>query len=365
MPTNLTRRHFTATLLAAATFPRRSFAQTTSKTLRFGVFSLFHPQQLLIDSSQPLLLHLDTTLLLVAPETPATRIQIAANNHLAVIANNTTHTIRHLRVTSPSGQPATFTLAVPPPSLHGTIHRQYTATLDLQAWQLHPMNEALQLHSTSHALQPVLTLDLESAVSSIVLAESPAQAPLAYLQAQAIVSRSFLLAATTGHRDFDFCDTTHCQFLREAPPPNSAAAQAAFDTRGQHLTYEGQPLPAMYSRSCGGRTHTLAELGLPAAPYPYYSVPCEPCLHHPERWRSTIHPDNPLPTTERARLALDHLHGWSALPSNTFTRTPTILEGTGIGHGIGLCQRGAATLATQGIDQRNLLAHFYPNTAVI
>ena len=30
-------------------------------------------------------------------------------------------------------------------------------------------------------------------------------------------------------------------------------------------------LPAMYSRSCGGRTRTLAELGLASCGYPYYA----------------------------------------------------------------------------------------------
>ncbi len=118
----------------------------------------------------------------------------------------------------------------------------------------------------------------------------------------------------------------------------------------------------MYSRSCGGHTHNLAELGLPTAPYPYYSVTCEPCLHHPERWRSTLNPDAPTPTTERARIALDRIQGWSALPSNTVTCTPTTIEG--IGHGIGLCQRGAATMAAQGVDHHNILAHFYPNTTI-
>jgi peptidoglycan hydrolase-like amidase len=352
MPANLTRRDFSAALLVAAALPRLALAQTTPKALRFGVFSLFQPQQLLLESAQPLLLHLDATLLLVSPEAPATRIQISPDHRLTIVANNSPHTVSHLRVTDPSGQAATFTLAVPPPSLHGTIHRRYTATLDLQ------------LDPTNHSLQPLVTLDLEAAVSSIVLAESPAHAPLTYLEVQAIVSRSFLLGANTGHRNFDFCDTTHCQFLREVPPPDSAAATATRNTRGRHLTYEGQPLPAMYSRSCGGRTHTLAELGLPIAHYPYYSVPCEPCLHHPERWRSTISPDAPAPTTERSRIALNRIRGWSALPSNSFTRTPATLEGTGIGHGIGLCQRGAAALAAQGLSYRDILSRFYPNTAI-
>jgi stage II sporulation protein D len=207
-------------------------------------------------------------------------------------------------------------------------------------------------------------MDRESAVASIVLAESPAQAPPTYLQAQAIVSRTFLVATRTEHTGFDFCDTTHCQFLREFPSPNSPAVTATLETRSLRLTYQGQVFPAMYSRSCGGHTHTLADLGLPTAIYPYYSVVCELCLRQPERWHRPSNAFPELPHTERVRLAFDRIHGWSAIPSAAFERTSGGIEGVGIGHGIGLCQRGAAALATQSSDYRNLLAHFYPNTVV-
>jgi len=348
----LSRRDFTASLLAAVASPRLTLPQNNREYIRFGVFSLFEPRQLLLQSAQPLLLHLDRSLLLIRPEAPATSIRTAPGKSFEVILNGTTHDSTTLSVTSISGEATTFTLAVPPPSLHGTINRQYAATLELQ------------IHPTSHALQPVVTMDRESAVASIVLAESPSHAPLAYLQAQAIVSRSFLLAGVSGHSGFDFCDTTHCQFLREAPAPDSLVTRAALQTRSLHLTYQGQSFPAMYSRSCGGHTHTLADLGLPTAIYPYYSVVCDVCLHHPERWQRTLDSLPEPPHTERARLALDRIHGWSALPSGTFERTPAGIEGVGIGHGIGLCQRGAAALATQGSECRTLLAHFYPNTVV-
>ena len=351
MDSKLSRRDFTTRLLAAAAIPRLALTQTNRDSPRFGVFSLFEPQHLQLQSAQPLLFHLDRSFVLVQPEAPATSIRTAPGKQFAVMLNGVTQTSTTLRVTSITGEAATFTLTVPPSALHGTIHRQYTATLELRT------------HPTKQALQSIVTMDLESAVASIVLAESPAHAPLAYLQAQAIVSRSFLLSAITGHRGYDFCDTTHCQFLRELPPKNSPAAVAALQTHALRLTYEGQTFPAMYSRSCGGRTHTLASLGLPTAIYPYYSVACDLCLNHPERWSRTLDSATQLPTTERGRLALGRIHGWSALPSSTFVRTAEGIKGVGIGHGIGLCQRGAAALAAQGSDDRHLLAHYYPNTA--
>ncbi len=343
--TSLTRRHFVAGLAGVAVLPRIAFAQASREMLRFGVFSLFAPQRLLVESAQPLLLHLDGRLVLVSPTAPVTSIQAASSGGYKVIANRMTYLASDVRITSAANEATVFTLAVPQPSFHGTIRRQFTGTLDIQ--------------QTGAALQPVVGMDLESATASIVLVESPADASPSYLRAQAIVSRSFLLAAATGHRGFDFCDTTHCQFLRELPPIGSAAAVATHETRAQRLVYAGQTLAAMYSRSCGGHTRTLTDLGLPVTGYPYYAVPCEPCLHNPERWSRAVQPKGGL--TERDRLANNRIHGWSALPSGAFERTADGIAGVGIGHGLGLCQRGAAAMAAAGSDHRQILSHYYPN----
>jgi peptidoglycan hydrolase-like amidase len=42
-------------------------------------------------------------------------------------------------------------------------------------------------------------------------------APFEALKAQAVVTRSSYVSARNRHPLFDFCDTTHCQFLRQAP----------------------------------------------------------------------------------------------------------------------------------------------------
>jgi SpoIID/LytB domain protein len=57
------------------------------------------------------------------------------------------------------------------------------------------------------------------------------------------------------------------------------------------------------------------------------------------------------------------------LPSSAFwiERTGSdqfILHGLGWGHGVGLCQMGAAALATQGWNFDRILAHYYPNTTL-
>jgi SpoIID/LytB domain protein len=38
------------------------------------------------------------------------------------------------------------------------------------------------------------------------------------------------------------------------------------------------------------------------------------------------------------------------------------LEGRGWGHGVGLCQIGAAVMASKGYTYKEILQHYYPNT---
>ena len=38
---------------------------------------------------------------------------------------------------------------------------------------------------------------------------------------------------------------------------------------------------------------------------------------------------------------------------------------TGFGHGVGMSQYGANTLAASGWDYRAILAHYYPGTALV
>ena len=58
-----------------------------------------------------------------------------------------------------------------------------------------------------------------------------------------------------------------------------------------------------------------------------------------------------------------------AVRSNNFTAHSdaqgVVLEGTGEGHGIGLCQAGAKAMAQSGATFREILDHYYPNTTLV
>jgi stage II sporulation protein D len=216
-------------------------------------------------------------------------------------------------------------------------------------------------------------MNIETAVASVVAAESLPSTPLEAMKAQAVAARSFFHAGGH-HGDDEFCDTTHCQFLRQPPPSSSRAFAAARDTRGLVLTWRGEPLAAMYSSRCGGTTKTLQQIGSPVRGYPYFAVECAYCRRHPYTWTRSLSaadarrlsPSTGQQPGERARLAVDRVHGWSAIPSDDYRAIPgsdmTTLQGKGQGHGLGLCQYGAAGMAAAGADFAAILRHYYPET---
>ena len=326
-----------------------------AQDVRIGVFGLFRPHQLALGAAagSALVLHAGREAVVLEGSSGVSLAQIRVSGDTIVLeVGGRVLRASEITATSRENGAIDFNLAVP-----GKISRHYRGTLEVKP--------------ASRALTAVVTMDLETAVASVVAAESTMGTPSEALKALAVAARSYFVAGKGRHRGFDFCDTTHCQFLREPPASNTAAAQAISATRGLVIAYQSQPLAAMYTRSCSGRTRTPTELGLPPAAYPYYSVDCKYCHQHPSRWQSrlsaedaaTLHSSN-----ESSRLRLDHRLGWSAVPSNDFVMRQegeqTILRGVGQGHGIGLCQAGAKAMAETGADFREILAHYYPNTVI-
>lgn len=316
--------------------------------VRIGVLGLFHPKQVVITPVAGKSMACVSGRLHWNLDAP---LRIALREPGVMDTSQSTFPLSEpVRCASP-GNRVEFTVTLP-----GKITRRYLGSVEVV-----PLRSELQV---------IISMDLETAVASVVGAESPPGAPLEALKAQAVAARSFLFAGKGRHRDFDFCDTTHCQFLREPPAPESDAYKAALQTRGLVLAYQDASFPAMYSSSCGGKTHSLEELGLPVRSYPYFAVVCDYCRRHPQEWVSTVaqHDASNLTNTETSRLKLARKLGWKTVPSNSYSSRregdSVILEGVGVGHGIGLCQRGAADMARHGASFQEILAHYYPNTTL-
>ena len=64
------------------------------------------------------------------------------------------------------------------------------------------------------------------------------------------------------------------------------------------------------------------------------------------------------------RRLLSESHLKSSAFHATFKEDSVILEGKGWGHGVGLCQIGAAVMASKGYSYTEILEHYYPGTTI-
>jgi stage II sporulation protein D len=312
--------------------------------VRVSVFGLFHPKQITVESKQPLLVKAGEREFVLEPGQTAT--MSSADGKVIVEGRSAAERIL---VAPRDGGEAEFYLAVP-----GKIRRMYRGQVAVVA--------------SGKELVPVVSMELETAVASVNAAEATPGATIEALKAQAVAIRSYLVAGKPRHAESDFCDTTHCQFLKSPPAKESLAAQAAEATRGLVLAWQGKPFAAMYSASCAGRTHSLAGIGYTVRDYPYFAVECAYCRRNPERWTATVSREDAAALaskSEAERIKLARKLGWNTVQSNDHSAksngTMVDLAGVGRGHGLGLCQRGAAGMAREGKSFREILMHYYPN----
>jgi stage II sporulation protein D len=338
-------------VLLSLVFPL--LVQSQSRTVRIGVLGIFHPHELTIaaDPAGELMIAAEGQRIFLQQGSSCGLLRVrSVGDNLLLSCSTMELRGRELQAAGRNQQSAGIVVTLP-----GKIKRRYMGVLELK---------------TKHGeLYPIITMDLETAVASVVQAETTPGTPLEALKAQAIVSRSYFVSGGGRHDEFDFCDLTHCQFLREPPASDSPAANAAASTRGRVLAYEEKPVAAMFTQSCGGRTRTLEEIRVSQKGYPYFSVRCDSCYNNPVRWtRKVSREDEELLKLrgENGRLAIGRRLGWNAVPSNNFTALEVggevTLSGVGQGHGVGLCQRGARGMAEGGSDFRMILNHYFPNT---
>ena len=319
-------------------------------------------------------------------------------------------------------------------------------------------------------------IPLEDYLTSVISSEMSAHAPLAFLKAQAITARSWLVAMltrkkrnanalridqtgpdeiirwhdTNDHSFFDVCADDHCQRYQGIAQITSADVQAAIQTkRGMYLIHNNKICDARYYKACGGRTEIFASAWEDKS-FPYlqsvadhsgdYAAisseddagkwlkdkPAAYCNTQDKallgqilpsfdqetidfyRWQVSysrkelekiIHKKSGIdfgtlqnllavkrgPSGRISKLQIEgtkrtvivgkelEIRSWLSpthLLSSAFVVSAKlakdgaverfILDGGGWGHGVGLCQIGAAVMATKGFSAEAILAHYFP-----
>jgi len=118
-------------------------------------------------------------------------------------------------------------------------------------------------------LTVVNSLDLEDYVRGVVSGESPASWPAEALRAQAVTARTYAVTTSKPDGPFDQYADTRSQVYKGALAeyPSTDAAVAA--TRGQVVTYQGQPITTYFFSTSGGETENIENSFIGAQPEPW------------------------------------------------------------------------------------------------
>lgn len=121
------------------------------------------------------------------------------------------------------------------------------------------------------SLTVVNELGLEDYVRGVVANElSPGGYPAIEAQkAQAIAARTYALKNRGQFMSlgFDVLPTTRSQVYRGLTSENPLSTRAVDETRGIIATYQGEPINALYTSTCGGRTEDSEKIFNDAIPY--------------------------------------------------------------------------------------------------
>jgi stage II sporulation protein D len=137
-----------------------------------------------------------------------------------------------------------------------------------------------------NTLTVVNELPLEEYLLGVVPNElSPASFGLIEaLKAQAVAARTYIVRnmGQYNKEGYDICATDACQVYFGAGTEDPLATRAVNETAGIVATYDGKPINALYSSTCGGRTENSENIFDEKIPY-LVSVFCE--YRHPEPLR--------------------------------------------------------------------------------
>jgi peptidoglycan hydrolase-like amidase len=239
-----------------------------------------------------------------APE-PIVRIGLTQNATAVTIRSESTFTVEQRATRS-----ATFTSVLAlDPAAAGPLKKsdlQYRVAVELDGdavlvlpsgarVRIEPPGTPLELDNrayrgaieifgnTRRTLTVVNELPLEEYLRGVVPNElSPTTfGQIEALKAQAVAARTYIQRNLGQFKDegYDVCATDACQVYLGARTEDPLATRAVIETRGIVATYDGQPINALYSSTCGGRTEDAENIFREKVPY-LVSTSCE--YKHPK-----------------------------------------------------------------------------------
>jgi stage II sporulation protein D len=287
------------------------------------------------------------------------------------------------------------------------IQPESEATIRLNGRRLRGILEIVRQQDLT--LLVINHVSLEDYLRGVLSKEAPDYWPDEALKAIAIAARTYAVSQrfTKAFGEYDVTGDVMSQEYGGKTGEKTATTRAVKATAGWVVTYEGQLFPTFYHSTCGGVTEHARVMGRFDIEPLRGGIRCSLCSASPFfHWQrrltkaeigwalrnsryGSIGPVLDIRVTQRTAsdrakeitvvgahrtlqltgYDLRALLGFERIRSPLFSVTATgdsfILDGHGWGHGVGLCQWGAAELARRGFSAREILAFYYPHTELV
>ena len=272
------------------------------------------------------------------------------------------------------------------------------------------------LHKDSEKIEEVA---LDEYLYGVVSAEMPASFEKEALKAQAVVARTYTIYKIVNndgkHKDADICDDSTCcqawiskenrlsKWKEEERNSNwSKIVEAVNDTQGKIITYEGKPINAFFHSNSGGTTEAPINVW-GGSGYPYlqsvstsgedaysqYNSEAEFTKKELEEKIKKEHSNfkidykkeecikveeytegNRVKTVKIGNLELSgvevrNIFGLKSANFEISIKDDKIkFQVIGYGHGVGMSQTGADSLAKEGKNYEDIIHHFYTGVEI-
>jgi stage II sporulation protein D len=135
---------------------------------------------------------------------------------------------------------------------------------------------ALQFHAGPFGVDAVNAVSLEQYVAGVISRESPASWPLEALKAQAVAARTYAITTSKGGAGYDHYADTRSQVYGGVAAETPSTDQAVAETRGQVVTYKGEPVTTYFFSTSGGMTEDVENTSLGDGPLPWLKAVEDP-----------------------------------------------------------------------------------------
>ena len=243
-------------------------------------------------------------------------------------------------------------------------------------------------------------LPLEQYLVGVINSEISSTWPMESIKTQAVIARTFAVAKRKERSKalYHLESTVMDQAYEGSDEEDSRAARGVIETQNEVLTYNGTVIQAFYHANSGGRTEASQNVWGIALPY-LQGVECQYGLTSTtSSWEQSlplskieaalksfkiygltdIKPGprnnrgrlkNVVLVTERGNVTLQATKFRMAVGSTVIKSTnfavrvdggTAYFNGSGYGHGVGLCQYGAKQRALDGFRYNEILSYYYP-----